>query len=101
MARNLKTAGGLELREKRVANLTNAGKGRVKGVPNKSTIAVKQALIDAFEKMGGVNRLVEFAHEQPGEFYKLWVKVMPQEISGVDGGDIQTKITVEFVGKPS
>lgn len=78
--------------EKRLANLTNAGKGRPKGVPNKTTVAVKTALIEAFDKMGGVDRLAQFAEEEPGEFYKLWVKILPQEISGVDGGAITVQI---------
>lgn len=74
------------------AFLAQAGKGRPKGSPNKTTIAVKQALIEAFEKMGGVDRLAEFAEEEPGEFYKLWVKILPQEISGVDGGAVTVNI---------
>lgn len=72
--------------------LAQAGKGRPKGAQNKTTIAVKQALIEAFEKMGGVDRLAQFAEEEPGEFYKLWVKILPQEISGVDGGAITVQI---------
>lgn len=72
------------LPDKRLANLRKGG-GRPKGVPNKTTIAVKQALIDAFDKMGGVDRLVEFAQEEPGEFYKLWVKILPQEHTGANG----------------
>lgn len=37
------TAEDLErLRQKRLANLTNKGKGRVKGIPNKATVETKQ-----------------------------------------------------------
>lgn len=79
-------------KERRLANLTRSGMGRPKGAQNKTTIAVKTALIEAFEKMGGVKRLTEFADEDPGEFYKLWVKILPQEISGVDGGAITVNI---------
>lgn len=74
-----------------------AGKGRPKGVPNKSTIAVKQALQDAFDQIGGVERLAKFADENPDEFYKLWVKILPQEISGVDGAPLTVNI-VRFAG---
>lgn len=51
--------------------------GRQKGTPNKATAEVKQSLLDAFEKLGGVDGLVRWGIDNPTEFYKLWVKVMP------------------------
>ncbi len=65
--------------------------GRPKGALNKTTRAVKEALVDAFEDLGGVESLVAWAQADPGEFYKLWVKVMPTQIeaSGPEGGPIQ------------
>jgi hypothetical protein len=58
--------------------------GRQKGTPNKNTTAVKSALIDAFDRLGGVDKLVEFGQENPGEFYKLWVKVLPTQLNESD-----------------
>ncbi len=56
----------------------NAGKGRKKGVPNKRTTAVKEALELAFQGIGGVKALVEWAKENRGDFYgKLWIKLLP------------------------
>lgn len=77
----------------------NAGKGRVKGVPNKTTVAVKQALAAAFDELGGVAALAEWARGNPDDFYKLWVKLLPTEVSGPDGGPIMTNgaITVRFI----
>lgn len=69
----------------------NAGKGRPKGVPNKSTAAVKGALTEAFEKLGGVEALVAWGTGNPTDFYKLWAKMMPTEVTGADGGPIQTE----------
>lgn len=60
--------------------LTNAGKGRPAGALNKSTKAVKEALQEAFEGMGGTTRLIEWAKEDPTEFYKLWAKLLPAEV---------------------
>lgn len=51
--------------------------GRKKGVPNKTTSEVKKALTEAFDKMGGIPSLVEWGKENPTEFYKLWVKLIP------------------------
>ncbi len=71
----------------------NAGKGRLKGVPNKTTVAVKQALqavyADLQNEGGGDNaHLLSWAKANPGEFYKLWCKMLPTEISGPGGGPI-------------
>ena len=56
----------------------NAGKGRKKGVPNRKTAAVKEALELAFQGIGGVKELVEWAKLNRGDFYtKLWVKLLP------------------------
>lgn len=66
----------------------NAGKGRVKGVRNKSTLAVKEALTAAFEGLGGVKTLQDWAHENQTEFYKLWAKMLPTEVKADVGGGI-------------
>lgn len=58
----------------------NAGKGRKKGVPNKSTKAAKEALALAFEGLGGVPALTAWAQENQSDFYKLWVRLLPTEI---------------------
>lgn len=55
--------------------------GRTKGTPNKSTAAVKDALQAAFEGIGGIEQLTTWAKADPGEFYKLWAKMLPQEIN--------------------
>jgi hypothetical protein len=63
------------------------GPGRPKGSLNKSTKAVKEALEEAFDELGGVDSLVQWARRDPGEFYKCWVKMLPKnmEVSGKDG----------------
>ena len=66
--------------------------GRVKGTPNKQTVAVKAALDAAFEGMGGVKRLQEWAQLNPDEFYKLWVKMLPLQVANAD--DEEFKVTV-------
>lgn len=63
-----------------VANLTNAGKGRKKGVPNKFTRTIKAAIEDAFEKVGGADYLAKMAIAEPTAFMTLLGKVIPQQI---------------------
>jgi hypothetical protein len=38
---------------------------------------VTAAFLDAFEMIGGVNRLAYWGHENPTEFYKLFGKLLP------------------------
>lgn len=82
-------------------NLTNAGKGRKKGVPNKTTALLKDAILQAAEKAGGKDGLVGYLTTQatanPQSFLPLLGKVLPMQITGEDGGPI--KVTrIELVG---
>jgi len=60
----------------------NAGKGRPKGSPNRVTKAAKEAFALAFESLGGVDALSTWARKNPGEFYKLYARLIPTEVSG-------------------
>lgn len=70
-----------------------AGKGRVKGTPNKTTALLKDAIIKAAEAAGsdqtGRDGLVGYctflAKEEPKAFAQLLGKVLPLQIAG-DGG---------------
>ncbi len=62
------------------ANLTNAGKGRKKGVPNKSTSALKDAIMNAFNKVGGQMYLERVAEDDPKTFCTLLGRILPQEL---------------------
>jgi hypothetical protein len=77
----------------------NRGKGRKKGVPNKNTKLLKDAILMAAEKAGnsigkdGMVSYLEFqAKENPGGFMNLMGKVLPMQVngSGTDGEHIIT-----------
>lgn len=67
-----------------------AGKGRVKGTPNKTTALLKDAIIRAAEAAGedkqGKGGLVGYctylATEEPKAFAQLLGKVLPMQIAG-------------------
>lgn len=71
--------------------------GRPKGGLNKTTKAVKEALVEAFEKMGGVPHFVKWGKDNPTEFYKLWAKMLPTEIKTPDGKPLQLQIVESIV----
>ena len=60
----------------------NAGKGRVKGVPNKTTATIKEAIEKAFQEVGGAEYLVNLAHTDPKAFTTLLGKIIPSKIEG-------------------
>ena len=69
------------------------GGGRAKGTPNKMTAAVKDAIVNAFNKVGGETYLVKVAREDPRTFCTLLGKVMPLQITGDgEGGGLTVNI---------
>ena len=68
------------------------GPGRPKGSPNKVTAAAKDAIAQAAEQLGGVNRIVEWAREDPKNEHAFWAtiypKLIPVQVSGEGGGPV-------------
>jgi hypothetical protein len=74
----------------------NRGKGRKKGVPNKTTALLKDAIIQAATEAGNGD-LVEFLKAQANKennapFMSLVGKVVPMQVTGADGGGIVIEI---------
>lgn len=86
-----------------VANLTNAGKGRPKGAQNKNTKALKDMILNALDKKGGVDYLARQADENPTAFLSLVGKVLPMTVAGTGkDGEHLTSVTVRiFDGQPT
>jgi hypothetical protein len=56
----------------------NAGKGRPKGSANKTTQAVKDAIAQAADELGGAARLVAWAQEEPQNERAFWTSIYPK-----------------------
>ena len=80
----------------------NAGKGRVKGVPNKTTRAAMEAIAMAAEDLGGVDRMVAWAKEDPANERVFWgtiyPKLLPHQIEGT-GADGAILFKTVYEGK--
>lgn len=78
----------------------NAGKGRKKGVPNKTTALLKDALLQAAANAGDgdmVAYLTSQAKANPGPFMALLGKVLPMQIAGDPDNPLHTITTIELV----
>ena len=78
----------------------NKPPGRKAGVPNKLTTTVKDNLVSVFTRLGGTAAMADWARENQTEFYKLYCKLLPLQLTGADGGavKIRQKIEIEFIG---
>jgi hypothetical protein len=77
-----------------------AGAGRPKGATNKIPRVAKENIIRAFEDLGGVEGLVNWALADPknqGDFYKIYGRLLPIEnnISGADGEPFKMVVSWE------
>lgn len=76
------------------------GPGRKKGVPNKTTALLKDAILKAAESAGGDEGMVGYLTRQattnPQAFLPLLGKVLPMQVTGPEDGPIITRI--ELVG---
>ena len=84
--------------EKKTAGIGKgtAGPGRKKGVPNKTTQAAKDAIAAAADALGGADRLVAWAKEDPANERVFWgtiyPKLLPLQVTGEGGGALQVQI---------
>lgn len=47
----------------------------------------------AFELIGGIPRLAFWAHQNPDKFFSLYSKLIPAQVSGLDGGAIKIELS--------
>lgn len=77
--------------------------GKPKGAQNKVTKAAKEAIAEAAERLGGVDRLVDWVKEDPSNERVFWgtvyPKLLPLQVNGAgdNGEHLFTGIRVEFV----
>ena len=75
--------------------------GKPKGALSKTTRTAKEAIALAAEKLGGAERLVEWAKEDPDNEKAFWSsiypKLLPLQVSGDPDSPLQTISRIELV----
>ena len=67
--------------------------GRVKGTPNQLTASIKDAIHNAFERLGGVSYLEHVGRTDPRTFCALLSKLLPTKLSNADGSPLLAALT--------
>jgi hypothetical protein len=67
--------------------------GRQRGTPNKVTAAAREAIELAFDNIGGVPALTEWAKQNQDAFYtRVWPRILPHQFAGHDAEPITVVI---------
>ena len=72
------------------ANLTG---GNRKGIPNRQTVAIKDAIERAFDKLGGTDYLVHVGRNDPRTFCALLSRLLPTKLANADGSPLLAALT--------
>lgn len=72
-----------------------AGSGRKAGTPNRITRKVREALIAAFDELGGEEYLVQLGRDDPATFARLLSRLIPNVIAArMDRDEVVHRIHV-------
>ena len=79
------------------SNLSNRGgaregAGRPKGSLDKGNAVIREMILEALEGAGGVAYLIDKAESHPQAFMGLIGKVLPLQVTGEEGKDIQISV---------
>lgn len=92
----MSNAGAFKKGEKR------PGQGRPKGSLSRHTVAAKDAIQAAAEGLGGTDRLIAWAQEDPLNERAFWSsiypKLLPLQLTGEGGGPVQTQSVLNVSG---
>lgn len=78
-------------------NLTAKAKGRPKGSQNKLGKAVKEVIASAAESLGGEQRLVDWAKEDPQNEKAFWTSIYPKLLPLTLAGDASNPIAYQAI----
>jgi hypothetical protein len=62
-------------------------------MPNRQTVAIKEAIERAFDKLGGVEYLVTVGRNDPRTFCALLSRLLPTKLANADGSPLLAALT--------
>jgi len=65
---------------------------RTLGAKNKVPQAAKENIQAVFVRLGGTAAMAEWANENKTEFYKIYSRLLPHELTGEGGGPITVEV---------
>jgi hypothetical protein len=74
-----------------------AGMGRVKGSLNKTTRTAKEAIAMAAEGLGGADRMIAWAQEDPANERAFWASIYPKLIPVQISSDPDAPLQVQLI----
>jgi len=80
--------------ENKFGNLPGPGPGRPKGSLNKTTSLAKSVIAEAADRLGGTDRLVEWAKENAGNERVFWGTIYPKLLPLQVNAEIEGSIAV-------
>ena len=78
-------------------NLVGRRQGRPKGSCNKTTSTVKEAIALAGDRLGGVDRLVSWAQEDPKNEAAFWTTIYPKLLPLQLSGDPENPLAITMI----
>jgi hypothetical protein len=66
-------------------------RGRERGSRNRFTKA-KELWLDCFDALGGLDALTEWARENPSDFYRLYIHLLPRDVNATISGPSLTDV---------
>lgn len=79
------------------------GGGSRKGVPNRTSAVIRSAIVETFERVGGIQYLEQVARAEPKVFCTLLAKVLPRqtavqeserEVSTLSDAEIRSRVAL-------
>jgi molybdopterin-guanine dinucleotide biosynthesis protein A len=74
-----------------------AGAGRPKGSLDKNNKQLREMILEALERNGGVDYLAAQAVAEPKAFLSLLARVLPMQVTGEGGGPVETVTSFKLV----
>lgn len=75
--------------------------GRKVGSKNKLSATARENVICVFTRLGGTAYMAEWARENPSEFFRIYARLVPQEVKAmIDPNANTVNVAVSFIDPP-